>query len=220
MTADGRLALVDVDGTLTPVRSIWQHLLEAIGRWDPEGSRHLDHFLAGEIDYDEFCRRDALLFAGVPYASLQAIAGDVPLHPGSLDLLRGLRDRGFRVALVSTGLRVLTDRLERLATVDACVANDLEAIAGICSGRAVVEVHEHDKGKHAAHLIERFRSTFTIAVGDGSADVPMFERADLGIAVGEASLSAREAAHAVVPTWDADALLAMIDAATGDRWSA
>lgn len=211
MTPKNRLALLDVDGTLTPVRSIWQHLLEAKGRWTPEGENNLDRFVSGGIGYDEFCQLDAQLLAGVSYSELVGIAGDIPLHAGVPELIHGLRARGYRIALISTGLRVLTDTIVQRLPIDVCVANDLATSDGVCTGVATLEVGESDKGLRAAELIQTFESTHTLAVGDGTADVPMFEEADLSIAIGEGSHAAREAAHAHLPRLDAAAILALVD---------
>ncbi|MEY9854233.1 phosphoserine phosphatase [Leifsonia sp. EB41] len=211
MSPENRLALFDVDGTLTPIRSVWQHLLEAKGRWTPEGADNLDRFVAGEIGYDEFCQLDAQLLAGVSYSELVGIAGGIPLHAGVPELFNGLRARGYRIALISTGLRVLTDIIVQRVPIDVCIANDLATHEGICTGIATLEVGESDKGSRAAELIQRFGSTHTLAIGDGTADAPMFEEADLAIAIGEGSQAAREAAHVHLPRLDASAILDLVD---------
>ena len=54
-----RALLFDLDGTLTPVRSVWQHLHERLGLWDAHAVRHQEAFLRGRLTYEEFCRRDA-----------------------------------------------------------------------------------------------------------------------------------------------------------------
>jgi phosphoserine phosphatase len=189
-----RLALLDVDGTLTSVRSVWQHLLESTGTWAGEGERNLELYLAGGISYAEFCHRDAALLTGRPYAELVEVASRIPLNVGVPELLGGLRDMGFRIVLVSTGLGVLTSTLSARFPVDDVVVNDLETSEGLCTGRAVVRIDEAHKGIRARQLIQEHGSVFTVAVGDGSGDVPMFREVDLAIAVG-ASAERLEGAH-------------------------
>ncbi|MFC4998286.1 HAD family hydrolase [Dactylosporangium cerinum] len=188
MTADAppapRLALLDVDGTLTTVRSIWQYLLEHHGRWAGEGERNLHRFQSGELTYQEFCDLDAQLLAGMSYAGLCEIAATVPLRPGVTELFERLREREYRIVLISTGLRVLTRRFEQEFRVDWCVANDLATVDGLCTGVALIEVDEHEKGPHAKLARERFGAAHVVAIGDSAGDLPMFGEADLSIAVG------------------------------------
>lgn len=199
---DVRLALLDVDGTLTNVRSVWQHLLEHCGCWAGTGEANLAAYLAGEISYEEFCHLDAELLRGQPYAALSEVAARIPLNPG-IDVLFGdLRAKGYHVALVSTGLRVLTDHLERRFGVEHCVANDLAVEDGLCTGRAVIDIGETDKGVHARKAIERFGATHVVAIGDGTGDVPMFAEADLAIAVGPVADVVRAAADVHLPSLD------------------
>jgi len=216
----GRLALIDVDGTLTPVRSIWQHLLEQSGAWSGAGEANLAQYVAGEISYEQFCQLDALLFRGQRYEDLVAIAAAVPLVPGAAELVAGLQRSGFHVALVSTGLRVLTTPLAERLGADSSIANDLETAAGVCTGRAVVEIDEADKGIHARRLIDDHGGAFTVAIGDGTGDVPMFREADLAIAVGAASSTVAAAAHHHHRDPVLTDLLALIETAADDRVTA
>lgn len=205
-----RLALIDVDGTLTNVRSVWQHLLEHTGCWAGAGEANLAAYLAGEISYEDFCHLDAELLRGEPYAALSEVAARIPLNPGIEELFADLRAKGYRVALVSTGLRVLTDHLERRFAVEHCVANDLAVEDGLCTGRAIVDIGETDKGVHARKAIERFGATHVVAIGDGTGDIPMFAEADLSIAIGPVSETVRAAADVHLPALDLAAVRAWL----------
>lgn len=54
-----RIVFFDCDGTLTKVKSSWQYLHERLGLWDDHADAFQHRYRAGEIDYEEFCRRDA-----------------------------------------------------------------------------------------------------------------------------------------------------------------
>jgi phosphoserine phosphatase len=191
MTADARqpdraarkLAVIDVDGTLTGVHSIWQFLMEQCGCWVSAGERNLADFLAGAVTYEEFCQLDARLFAGRRYDELCEIASTVPLRDGLDDVFDCLWRKGYYVALISTGLRVLTRHVVERYSVDVCLANDLEAADGLCTGRAIIEVGEHDKGLHSRRLIEQTGAEHVVAIGDSAGDLPMFATASMAIAV-------------------------------------
>jgi phosphoserine phosphatase len=77
-----RLALLDVDGTLTGCTSIWQYLLEDRGHWHGAGEDNLAAFMAGRISYEEFCELDVQLLAGESYAGLSRTAAGVPFRQG------------------------------------------------------------------------------------------------------------------------------------------
>ena len=66
MTQDYRAVLFDLDGTLTPVRSVWRHLHETLGEWESTARKHQDAFEAGAISYEEFCAMDAAHWKGMP----------------------------------------------------------------------------------------------------------------------------------------------------------
>lgn len=178
-----RLAIFDVDGTLTRGPNIWQHLLEQTGRWHDEGEHHLTRFLAGEIDYAEFCRLDAGLLAGQRYDDLRTLAAAVPVMAGLDEVFGFFSERGFKLALLSSGLRVLTDVLAAEYPVDAIIANDLAQVDGLCTGAGIINVPWHGKATLTEALIRQFDAQMVIAFGDSSADVPVFERAAVGVAV-------------------------------------
>ena len=58
----------DLDGTLTPVRSVWQYIHEALGMWDADARLHQAAFEHGTISYGEFCARDAAHWKGMAEA--------------------------------------------------------------------------------------------------------------------------------------------------------
>jgi phosphoserine phosphatase len=176
------LALIDVDGTLTRHRSIWQYLMEQTGTWSV-GLRNLKDYQEGRIGYREFCDRDAAVFRGSRYSDVQAIAHGVPKPPGLGDLFAGLERVGCDVVLLSTGLRVLADYFTDRFPIVECRVNDLESADGLCTGRSVIAVEEGTKAEHARELVETYRPGYVVAIGDSAGDLGMFESADVSIAV-------------------------------------
>jgi phosphoserine phosphatase len=179
-----KLVLLDVDGTLTTVTSIWQYLLEDRGHWRGAGEDNLARFMAGHVSYRDFCEFEAQLLAGESYADLGRTAAGVPFRQGMETLFRYLTSSGYRIALISTGLRLLTNHIERRFPVDLCVANDLAVEGDRCTGAAIIEIGHDEKGKHAERIISSFGAEFVVAIGDSVGDIPMFGVADLSIAVG------------------------------------
>jgi phosphoserine phosphatase len=121
------LVVFDVDGTLTPAFSIWEHIHKKLGTWyrSGGGKELLGLYLEEEIDYLRSCELDALLWKGQPLKKIQEIVGEISYKRGVAETLPKLREMGFRVVLVSTGLTVLTDRIHREFGLDFSVANHL-----------------------------------------------------------------------------------------------
>jgi len=134
MSASTRIAILDVDGTLTRVASPWQYLHERLGLWDTEGRPILDRYLAGESSYDDFCAADAALWnrEGLTLEAAGALLDQIPLRPAATGLLRELAEREVAILLLSTGfVRVARRILEAAGSPPARIlANDMIAIAG------------------------------------------------------------------------------------------
>lgn len=205
-----RLALLDVDGTLTQARSIWQYLLEDRGHWHRAGKDNLARFAAGQTSYLEFCQFEAQLLAGESYADLCQTAAGVPFRQGMEALFQHLTTSGYRIALISTGLRLLTSQIEARFAVDLCVANDLAVEGDRCTGDAIIEISDNEKGEHAMRAISTFGAEYVIAIGDSACDIPMFRTADLSIAVGRTTPDVAEAADFRIDDADLSAACALL----------
>jgi phosphoserine phosphatase len=194
-----RAVLFDLDGTLTPVASVWQHLHEALGLWETEARRHQASFERGEITYEEFCARDAAHWTGMREAELRAITDRIPYRPGARDCVEAIKGAGLLVGVVSTGLTLLLERVHRDLDLAFAIANRLVARHGLLTGEVKVNV-EHDRKGEAVDL---FCGQFgvdhreVIAVGDSDGDLSMFEHAGFAVAVHPRSDRVARAARVV-----------------------
>ena len=102
-----RAVLFDLDGTLTPVRSVWQHLHETLGSWETRAWRHQERFESGEIGYQKLCDLDAAHWKGMAESDLKAITDRIPYRPGARECVSQLLCAGFAVGVISTGLTLL-----------------------------------------------------------------------------------------------------------------
>jgi phosphoserine phosphatase len=172
------LVVLDVDGTLTPHRSIWQHLHQRLGVWTGDAERYWQQFRRGEIDYVEFCARDASHWRGLELALAQAWVDAVPYNPGVAEGLRRLCTLGLPVALLSTGLTLLTDRIHREFDLTWSLANHLPSHDGLLLGTAEVRIADGDKGAALTQLVDAtgIQPSSMVGVGDGSNDVAVARR--------------------------------------------
>jgi len=208
-----KLAVFDMDGTLTDCVSSWQYYHERLGIWDGEASVHQEEFRRGEISYEEFARRDAGHWEGLPLARLEEITAEVNFHGGVPEsLARMTGDLGIRTAVISSGLTVMTDRARFELGVDQVFANRLVVQDGVITGRVDVVVPIGGKGRVLQLLQERFRikPEETLAVGDSRDDLDLFARAALRAAVNPRSDELARQADLVCASDDFPALLDLV----------
>ena len=211
-----RAVLFDLDGTLTPVRSVWQHIHERLGLWDAEAHRHQQAFERGEIGYEEYCARDAAHWKGMPERDLRAITDKIPYRPGVRECVDLLKEAGLVVGVISTGLTLLIERLNRELDLAYAIANRLVARNGVLTGEVKVNVEHGRKGEAVDLFCSQFGVDYreVITVGDSDGDISMFEHSGFSIAFNPASEATARAARAVC---QGESLLAIVDLLPVDR---
>ena len=186
MEKNGRFRMVvfDLDGTLTRERSIWEYLHKKLGKWYGFAENYQKQFLAGNISYEAFCEQDAQVWRGMSIEEVVEIAKTVPFHSGVDELLRYLKQKGLKLALVSSGLSVLSDWVHLRYGFDYSVSNDLLHENGFLTGKVKIQVYYDQKARWVEKILEHFRvkAEESIAVGDSVGDLEMFRVAGLSIA--------------------------------------
>jgi phosphoserine phosphatase len=138
-----------------------------------------------EITYAESFRRRCALLEGLSDEKAQDAFDRVELRPGAADVIAALRDEGVYVAVITSGFeRGVASALQRAGVaVDAVVANRLPVADGRLTGEVEGPLVEGTKDDAMEVLVAALGEDpgDTIAVGDGSNDVPMFEVAGLAI---------------------------------------
>lgn len=179
-----RVVFFDCDGTLTSVRSSWQYLHERLGLWHEHADSFQRKFRAGEIGYEEFCRRDAELWKGLPETRVREVLREIPYHHGVKETMETLRAAGIETVILSTGLSFLVDRVREELGVGRAVANELVVEDGVLSGDIRINIQHDLKGDWVARILSDmgFDKEEAAAVGDGEGDLAMFEA--VGLAIG------------------------------------
>lgn len=206
-----KLAVLDMDGVLADIESSWVFVHRHFG---VNNDHSLHAYLRGEIDDMEFIRRDIELWRqkdrDVSANSIARILSSVPLMPGAREAIVGLRERGYRTAIVSAGIDLLAHRIANELEMDAYLANGFKMdSAGRLTGDGMLRVRLMDKGDallEAARAIGASRSDI-VSVGNSSYDVSMFRRSAKGIAFRPADDYVRESADVVVEEKDLSRIL-------------
>ncbi|WP_445348692.1 HAD family hydrolase [Desulforudis sp. DRI-14] len=190
-----KAVIFDLDGTLTPVRSVWQYIHERLGTWESQGLQSLNAFLAGKITYKEFAERDVYAWRGTPHAIIESIVNEIPLRNGAREVAGTLRAFGVRTAILSSGLDVLVRRVAGLLGVERYIANELGFTAGVADGRVTINVGWDGKPEHLLPLCRAWgvHPSEVAVVGDGVGDAPLFPMVGLGVAFNAAPDVASEA---------------------------
>jgi len=199
-----KLALFDLDGTLTRERSAWEYLHRHLGVWEGNAEKYQEAFLRGEIDYYRFCELDAAVWKGIKVSAVQQILRKIPLYEGIGDLVGCLKSRGIRLGIISSGLSLLADWMRDKFGFDFAVANELGFRDGILDGTIRIHVHYDQKAKWVQEARKRFRAEKgeILAVGDSSGDLTMFQMAGFSIAFNSRSPRLDEAADLSIQSSD------------------
>ncbi len=184
------LIFFDLDGTLTRTKSPWQYLHERLGMWDGLGVNHLNDWLAGRIDYEEFFDRDVEMWIGLEKSVVLGELDRIEFRQSAPPLLAEIRARGLRAAIISSGFSHLAERLSRETGFGFAEVHANEMLFGPKDRLSGVRLNvsgdpEHEKSKRRILLscCERLAvdPDETIAVGDSESDGPMFEAAGFSI---------------------------------------
>ena len=190
------LIAFDIDGTITRHISSWQFLHERLGQWDDNAVRYQNLFLAGKISYKKFCRLDAAHWKGMEAKKLYDLFREIPYAKNAARAVRILKEKGFKLAAVSTGIQFIVDRIKKDLDFDYAIGNRLKVRNGRLTGGVTIRIRHLGKGRVLREVLRRFRVPpgRLIVVGDSEGDIPMMKMAGYAIAFNAQSPAVREAA--------------------------
>ncbi|WP_417347981.1 phosphoserine phosphatase SerB [Ferrimonas sp.] len=199
------LLLMDMDSTAIDIECI-DEIARAGGVFD-EVSQVTEAAMRGELGFEESLRQRVAKLDGIPASVLDDIAANLPLNPGLEALVEGLKQAGWKVALASGGFNRIASVLAAQLGLDHFQANDLEEADGLLTGRVSGEIVGAEvKAAILAQLGEKYDipQSQWVAMGDGANDLPMMNRAALGVGF--------RAKPAVAPQADAHLAVLGLDA--------
>lgn len=179
-----KLVIFDLDGTLTQERSIWQYIHMRLGKWDGFAEEYQKRFLAGQISYREFCQLDARIWKGMKVEKLSKIVHGVSFHAGMEDLIHFLKGKGLKLAMVSSGLSVLSEWVHQKYGFDYSISNHLLHENGILTGDVRIHVHNDQKAEWVRKIQNEFgvKPEESMAIGDSKGDMEMFRAVGFSVA--------------------------------------
>jgi phosphoserine phosphatase len=178
-----RLIVFDMDMTIVDFEII--NKLAGFAGVDEQVKAITERAMNGDMDFKESLRQRVRLLKGMPQSTLQEIASDLQLTPGSEELLHHLKHLGYKIALISGGFAYFTDVLKERLGFDYTFANELEIKDGVLTGEIKGDIIDAEaKGGIIYRLaeLEKISPDSIVAVGDGANDCLMIKNAGLGVA--------------------------------------
>ncbi len=178
-----KLLLADMESTI-----IQQELLDELGKLAGVGAEIAEitrMAMAGELNFSDSLRERVAMLEGLPITAVAAVAAEISLTPGALELVRTMRTSGAWCVLVSGGFDVFTGKVAKMAGFDAEFSSQLRVYGGRLTGQLVEPILDPDAKANVlvrTVVSRRTRLRASLAVGDGANDLPMLEIAGLGVA--------------------------------------
>ncbi len=218
-----RLAVFDLDGTLKQARDPYVYLHRHLGTLEA-AEAFTERGLSGQIPYEEWLRLDVGLWKGTRRSELERLLRENPYVPGAVETVAALKARGVAVAIISTGPLLHAELAAAELGIGPAYGNEIgfegDPADPMVSGRVQARVPFHAKGQVLEELLgERgIPASECIAVGDGVTDIPMFERAAVGIAVHPNKWEVAATADIVLDDLDLRPLLPRLHAFAPELW--
>lgn len=204
-----KLLISDMDSTMIQNECI-DEMARVMGKYD--AVKAITASAMGNVnnDFSSSLRTRLAMIPGVTLTQMQHIFDDVikPM-PGAKTLIATMKARGATTHLVSGGFTFFSEKVAAALGFDTHDSNLLEIKDSAITGNVIGDIVDKDKKKalllhYAAQ--HKLPLAATLAVGDGSNDVPMLETAGLGVAY-HASDGVRAKAAASIRFGDLTALL-------------
>ena len=185
-----KLVLFDMDGTLLDGRTIYT-LAEK-----KEFKNELTSILKSGKKFYEITIEIAKLLKGYKKTELIKIIREIPLQKDVEKLIKELKKRKIKTAIVTDSYQFVADDLRKRLDLDYAYANNLISLNGRFTGQIVIHNNELIKDYINNEIYSICKSCVldelcdklgisekeVIAIGDGIVDISMLDKAGLGIA--------------------------------------
>ncbi|OYT34024.1 phosphoserine phosphatase SerB [Archaeoglobales archaeon ex4484_92] len=178
-----RLIVFDMDSTLVDAEII-DELAKEAGVLK-EVKNLTNRAMEGKISFKEALKERVKLLEGLPVEVLEKIYSKIKLTDGAKELIKSLKDAGYKVAVISGGFSYFTEKLKDELNLDYAFGNELEIKNGKVTGRIrgrIIDAQEKARIIEEIAKREGIKTENIVAVGDGANDKLMIEKAGLGIA--------------------------------------
>jgi len=199
-----RLIILDMDGTVFHHKNLWLELHKRLGTLD-EGEKATREWLYK--DYDKLV--DIVihhLWKGKPAQPYLDLVAEAEYLPGAKEAVAALKQKGYAIALISSGSDLLVKRAMDELGIAYGAGNHLDIADDIITGRSqhadgtTMWLVRDDKRLVAERFCAEAGCTLAdaVAVGDERNDLALFTAVGTSIAFNDAPDELKEAATHVV----------------------
>lgn len=184
-----KVIVFDIDGTITRHISSWRYIHEKLGLWDALAHRYQDEFLIGNISYKKFCELDANHWKGLPEKRIRKIFAEIPYSKNAVSSIKKLRQMGFVLVALSTGLQFMTDRVRKELKFHYVLSNRLISRRGVLTGGIKINITHGAKDRILKNVLRKFgmKPSETVSIGDSDGDIPIAKLSGYSIAFNSSS---------------------------------
>jgi phosphoserine phosphatase len=178
-----KLAVFDFDSTLMDGETL-EFFADELGIRE-KIKTITDKAMQGELDFFESLIERVSLLKGLSLKKTDEICHSLPLMNGAEDVVKGLKEHGYKVICFSGGFRNATSYFAEKLGLDGEFANYLHSKDGILTGLVGGEMmFNNSKGEMLKRLqnIMNISIENTLVVGDGANDLSMFKFANKKVA--------------------------------------
>jgi len=189
-----KIIVFDMDGVLTEEISSWVAIHRYFG---VENSKNLKDYMNGEIDYQEFMRRDIATWPNKTHIrEIEKVLSGLKIIPNAKETIK---------TLVSAGLDLLANRIGSYLSMDYIFANGLKTDKqGFLTGEGICRVDLIRKDKVLKNLAEKLKISLSnfITIGDSKYDISMLKAAGFAIAFNPKDEEIKKVADVVIENND------------------
>ncbi len=172
--SENYLVAFDMDGTLLPINSSWEFIHRILGT-EEIASKYRRMYERGEIDYRRWAELDVSSWRERDFSIvLRKVKNLRPIEDAE-EAVRRLREEGFVVGIISSGLDVIAKRLCYLLGMHFCRSAELKIVGNRVAG-ILRELDPERKSEELADVARRFNVPLSRVafVGDGESDLSVF----------------------------------------------
>ncbi|MBM7071681.1 phosphoserine phosphatase SerB [Shewanella sp. 202IG2-18] len=175
--------VMDMDSTAIQIECI-DELAKMAGVGEAV-SQVTEKAMAGELDFEESLRERVSKLKGTPFSIVEDLISQLPLTAGLTSMCYELQKHNWKIALASGGFTPFVNSLKNQLNLSAAYANHLEVEKETLTGKVLGKVVDANFKAEVISLLSResdISEQQTVAIGDGANDIPMLERAKIGVA--------------------------------------